>query len=638
MAKIDDALDLAIAGFPIFPGVSNKKSPAVEGGFKAATCDLDQVAAWWTKNPEYNIGLATGNGLFVIDCDVRKDGKTDLDDLIKRGLKAKTIVRTPSGGQHCYLRYNPENVKLASSTRKIAPDTDHRADGGYVLAPGSSIDGHAYEWERGELSSLQDAEEMPQWLIDLCRKKPREKEKPLDVQIELDTPPAIEWAKSYLINDAPCAIQGEGGDHTTFTIAALLHDHGVSEEICLDLMLEWNREKAIPPWSPDDLEQKVRNAFRYAENPAGCRSPFAEFGAYPFEIRPRAKTAPANMGRVDKSEDAAPSTVEEWLTRDLPEPDFLMGHVFSTTNRSLLVAPTGLGKTNFGFALALHMSAGVSFLQWNGRRLARGLYIDGEMSNRLMRKRLVDALRRFGSHPEGLHIMSFNDIEEPHPLRTREGQALVEDRIKRMGGCDFIVFDSVMALIGGEMTNEESWRETMPWIRSLTRRGIGQLWVHHTGIDESRSYGTKTREWEMDNVILLERVERPDSEVSFKVCFSKAREREPETRHEFEAVKVALVDDAWTHEPVKAKSRTKAPPLALEYLDALIDALSGNDAIEFKGKKAATMDMWKAQCVRRGLIDKNAKPDSARALFSKNRSQLVASKAVACQDDLAWVI
>jgi hypothetical protein len=50
----------------------------------------------------------------------------------------------------------------------------------------------------------------------------------------------------------------------------------------------------------------------------------------------------------------------------------------------------------------------------------------------------------------------------------------------------------------------------------------------------------------MDTVIHLERVKRPDTNVSFELQFRKARERTPETQNEFKAARVALVDNKWT--------------------------------------------------------------------------------------------
>jgi hypothetical protein len=58
------------------------------------------------------------------------------------------------------------------------------------------------------------------------------------------------------------------------------------------------------------------------------------------------------------------------------------------------------------------------------------------------------------------------------------------------------------------MAEEEPWKAMVPWTYSLTQRGIGQSWVHHTGHDKSRPYGTSTRDWQMDTSILLEDIER----------------------------------------------------------------------------------------------------------------------------------
>ena len=66
----------------------------------------------------------------------------------------------------------------------------------------------------------------------------------------------------------------------------------------------------------------------------------------------------------------------------------------STTSRAVLTAPTGLGKTNFAMALAFAIADGAAFLPWRGSgRAARVLYIDGEMSKRLLKARLADAAR-----------------------------------------------------------------------------------------------------------------------------------------------------------------------------------------------------------------------------------------------------
>src|SRR5262249_53068164 len=55
-----------------------------------------------------------------------------------------------------------------------------------------------------------------------------------------------------------------------------------------------------------------------------------------------------------KPDDAPPVvlSLDDWLARELPAPDFIMGNWLTTTSRILLTAPTGLGKTMFGIALS----------------------------------------------------------------------------------------------------------------------------------------------------------------------------------------------------------------------------------------------------------------------------------------------
>jgi hypothetical protein len=102
-----------------------------------------------------------------------------------------------------------------------------------------------------------------------------------------------------------------------------------------------------------------------------------------------------------------------------------------------------------------------------------------------------------------------------------------------------------MALTVGDQKDEDSWSKVLPLVSSLTKRRVGQLWIHHTGHDASRSYGSKTKEWRMDTTIHLTAIERSDTDVSFQLEFRKARERTPETRADFADVNIALVDDKW---------------------------------------------------------------------------------------------
>lgn len=79
------AARLAAAGVPVFPCVPRAKNPLLTpdeenpksrpGGFRMATTDARQVAAWWRRWPAANIGVPTGtaSGVDVVEVD-RKPG------------------------------------------------------------------------------------------------------------------------------------------------------------------------------------------------------------------------------------------------------------------------------------------------------------------------------------------------------------------------------------------------------------------------------------------------------------------------------------------------------------------------------------------------------------------------------------
>jgi hypothetical protein len=88
----------------------------------------DEAFDYFTKNPDANMGMVTGeiSGISVIDID-GKEGFDALNDA-KIRLPDTTIVKTPRGW-HYYYKYNPELKQGANRLEKV----DIRNDGGYQL-------------------------------------------------------------------------------------------------------------------------------------------------------------------------------------------------------------------------------------------------------------------------------------------------------------------------------------------------------------------------------------------------------------------------------------------------------------------------------------------------------------------------
>jgi len=131
------ALEYAKKGWHVFPLVPGQKIPLTKNGFKDATTDPQKITEWWTKTPNANIGIATGkiSGICVLDVDV-KNGAQGMESLKKLPpLHVTLAVKTPSGGLHLYFTC----PKPMPSKNNFMPGLDFKADGGYVVAPDSSL-------------------------------------------------------------------------------------------------------------------------------------------------------------------------------------------------------------------------------------------------------------------------------------------------------------------------------------------------------------------------------------------------------------------------------------------------------------------------------------------------------------------
>src|SRR5574343_32462 len=286
MTKKEWALSLAGDGFFIFPIKPLDKTPAITGWQEAATRNPHVIELHWTTTPDYNIGIYNGKfgddggALIVVDVDV-KEGKNGYEELLRlaleegRDLPRTYCQSTPTGGQH--LVYGVR-APVRQGANVLGPGLDIRSRGGYIVGVGSTLTGGAYG--AAYSGSVYPA---PHWLIERCGTDTRRESGVRHDAVAVNPDHANRRAEWYLEHDALPAIQGQGGDQTTFCVAAKLKDMGVLEVTATMLMWEvWN-PRCEPPWEPDELEKKVHNAYRYSENPPGVDSPEAAFANVPVD-------------------------------------------------------------------------------------------------------------------------------------------------------------------------------------------------------------------------------------------------------------------------------------------------------------------------------------------------------------------
>jgi hypothetical protein len=151
------------------PCDSPGKHPRTLNGCKDATTDRHQIGAWWREWPDANIGVATGDGLLVIDLD-GDEGCVALAEVCEAHgqLPITRYVRTGrEGGFHLWYRAEGPGVRNTTGNRAgLAAGIDTRGEGGYVLAPPSNHEsGRRYV---GDDLPIADA---PSWLLDLLTPK-----------------------------------------------------------------------------------------------------------------------------------------------------------------------------------------------------------------------------------------------------------------------------------------------------------------------------------------------------------------------------------------------------------------------------------------------------------------------------------
>lgn len=132
------ALQYAQAGLRVFPLSPCDKTPLRgTSGCKEATDDISQVTKWWFDNPFCNIGIATGNGIVVIDVDEGegKSGEASIGQWQSiNGKLPDTITSiTGKGGRHIIYKSDCDYNNRVG----IIPNVDIRGIGGYIVAPPS---------------------------------------------------------------------------------------------------------------------------------------------------------------------------------------------------------------------------------------------------------------------------------------------------------------------------------------------------------------------------------------------------------------------------------------------------------------------------------------------------------------------
>ena len=223
------------------------KHPRTAHGVYDATTDEDQIRDWWRRDPEANVGVATGttSGLLVLDVDPRNGGNESLLEQTDQygAIPATLMSSTGGGGMHWWFKC-PDGVPRSTTPR---PGLDVKGDGGYVVAPPSlHASGKPYTWQVGP----GDAELAlpPDWLLSL-RADPSRHETTDEASVPKDS-----------------FCEGERNQRLT-QIAGLMRRQGLRAGAIQEQLLDFNRRLCVPPLRDEEVSRVALAVERYPTRP-----------------------------------------------------------------------------------------------------------------------------------------------------------------------------------------------------------------------------------------------------------------------------------------------------------------------------------------------------------------------------------
>lgn len=427
-------------GFKVFPLRENDKRPLFKGSAQTqGTTDLNQVHDIWTQHPNANIGIATGDGLTVIDVDTIAshgvDGENSmLEYQITNGFINATLeVTTPTGGKHYYYLTDNEYSNKAS----ILPGVDVRGLGGYVVGPGSAINGTLYEAK--QLTEPQRANSEVIQLLGACKKR------------ETSTDPFEALEKGYSETLIP---QGSRTDYLIKQCAQLC-DGTKTLETMKKMIQVINETNLETPLTDRELETEVFPSLKRFKK---------------HEVK---KVDPEDSIDLNKINLVSVSDIKkervEW---------FIPGYIPKGTI-TIIGGDGGLGKTSLWCNIASAISNGTPcVLQENNDVLCpqgEVIYFSGEDDTaRVLRPRL----EQNGANLDNIKTIPMDDDAF---TSLSIGGALIEDIIEARRPM-LVIFDPIQQFIkNADMSKRNDMRKIMTSLSKLGKKyGTTFILVMHT--------------------------------------------------------------------------------------------------------------------------------------------------------------
>jgi hypothetical protein len=518
----DVALDHARRGFLVFPlyeptdngcACGNAKCanvgkhPRLRDWQQKATTDTGKIARWWNATPNANVGIATGQGLYVLDLD-GEQGRGAAGDL---ELPATLTARSGrvDGGTHLLFSI-PADLELRNASGKtIAPGIDGRGDGGFIVGAGSlHSSGQRYTWT----NDLEPAP-LPPALLERLANRPA----PADA-LTPDQLAGFKANAAALPAGERAELQLEAQDRmdqATRTLAALPLEEGNGRGTKF-YGAAWSLGECVGAGvldltaARDLLEQAARDLMLAEDHDAwrSIENGLAQGAAQPLQpIEEPADSSPALA--AEQTATTAPSAdryagrrvdvAAEMAKPPAPVPWRAFPLVADGT-LTTLPGPGGSGKSWLMYAIADGVVDGTDVA---GIECAQGpaVIFDGEMG-RLM---AVDRIRAGGYSP-AIELYDAMGLDLSLPDDQAWFEAVIREHIDpAVGG--FVGIDALRRLTASKRENEsDDMGPVLVFLASMARRtNAAIVLIHHMGHEGRRARGSSVILDQSDGVFTFTR-------------------------------------------------------------------------------------------------------------------------------------
>ena len=252
----DSARAYAARAWSVIPMQPRGKRPLVSWReFQQRIAGEDEIAHWFSRWPDANVGIVTGqiSGIVVVDVDIRHGGPASLAEAVLRhgALDATVEVATGGGGRHLY--YTHPGVATANRVAML-PGIDLRGDGGCVVAsPSVHPSGRCYAWVAGRSPEEVALAPLPRHFGGG------------GAGLRPHRHPIGRWR--HLVRED--IVEG-ARNNTIASLCGHLLWRGVEGDVVAELMRAWNRSHCRPPLSDAEVLRVVDSVERMHERDSGA--------------------------------------------------------------------------------------------------------------------------------------------------------------------------------------------------------------------------------------------------------------------------------------------------------------------------------------------------------------------------------